>query len=236
MDQDSGPELLPVANICLRELVCVYKNTLPADSFTFFQNLMDKMEYANAWENIHCKITNTQIITKKNIVDYPKNIISDKSLPHAFSALAILLLSGYKVQSHAVHHNFDFFKNYLSARQLHDDAHDWLEDLNKGFFNSVSLPLINAYFKANPKCIHMDINKEKSKLQNFFWKNYIIKIGLEIDTYINQAEANLDQLTQLHIIKDSSYYKELLRPFRQSPTKIAATKKEIQDFLTSFQA
>jgi hypothetical protein len=236
LDKDSGPELLPVANICLRELISIYKEVLTPDSFILFQEKMDLMEQANAWENIYCQISQERIITEKNILQYPENLLSDKSIPHAFGPITILLSLKYKINSKEVQHTLSFFKNYLTSRQLNDDAHDWQEDLGKGFLNSVSSSLLHTYFKANPSLRTLDISKEKQSLQALFWESHIITIAEEINIYIKKAQTDLDQLELLQLIKDRQYFERLLAPLQQSTQQIKSNQKEIRNFLESYQS
>ncbi len=235
LDHDSGPELLPIANTCLRELVTIYTEILPPDGLQFFQDLINKMEQANAWEDIHNKITKVKI-TKRNILEYPNNLLSDKSLPHAFGPISILLKIGYNLDTPEIQHIVSFFKNYLAARQLNDDAHDWQEDLNKGFLNSVSFSLVHRHFENNPKISSISFTQQKSELQALFYKTEIIHTGEKIHTYIQKAQADLDQLEHLEVIKDRKYFEKLLTPLQQSSQEITSHQKEIGAFLASFQS
>jgi hypothetical protein len=236
LDNDSGPELLPIANTCLRELVTLYTKILPPDGLQLFQDLMDKMEQANAWEYIHNKITKVKIITKRNILQYPQNLLSDKSLPHAFGPISILLKIGFNLNAPEIQQTLSFFKNYLAARQLNDDAHDWQEDLNKGFLNSVSYSLLDTYFKSHPKLTTLNLLNKKSSLQKLFWKSHIFSVADEINTYLQNAQAALNQLEHLQIINDRKYFEKLLKPLKQSTQQIISNQKEIGSFLTSFQS
>lgn len=235
MDHDSGPELLPVANTCLRKLIITYKEILPDSAFTLFQELMDNMEKANSWENISCQVSN-KIIPKENLIDYPKELLFDKSLPHAFGPITILLSLGYQTDSLEIRQTLSFFKNYLAARQLNDDAHDWQEDLEKGFMNSVSAPLFQAYFHNNPDLKELNLILEKQNLETFFWEKYIITIAGETSEYIKNAETCLSKLKELKLVHDPTYFEKLLAPLKKSAEQITTTKSDINAFFKSFQA
>ncbi len=236
MDHDGGPELLPIANLCLRELVSNYKEILPIDAFNLFQRLMDNMEKANARESIHCQLSKEKIINKEKLTIYPKQLLYEKSLPHAFGPIAILLSLDYTIDSKEIHFTLSFFKNYLAARQLHDDAHDWQEDLDKGFLNSVSIPLMYLYFKHNPNHISLNFDTEKPNLQKLFWEEHIMIVAKEINKYIENAQTDLNKIKQLNLIKDLTYFQKLLSPLIKSVDQITSTKKDIRDFLTSFHS
>jgi hypothetical protein len=235
MDRDSGPELLPIANSCLRKLIITYKEILPDSAFTLFQELMDNMEKANSWENISCRITE-KIITKKDLLEYQKNLLCDKSLPHAFGPITILLSLGYQTDSLEIRQTLSFFKNYLAARQLNDDAHDWQEDLEKGFMNSVSTPLFQAYFHNNPDLKELNLIPEKQNLETFFWQEYIITIADETSEYIKSTETCLSKLKELKLVHDPTYFEKLLAPLKKSVEQITTTKSDINAFFKSFQA
>lgn len=236
MDYDSGPELLSIANTCLRELVSIYKEVLSSDGFALFQATMDIMEQANAWENVYFQLPKEKVITKEYLREYPNELLYDKSLPHAFGPISILLSFGYEISSIETQQTLSFFKNYLAARQLNDDAHDWQEDVDKGFLNSVSSSLLHTYFKNNPNQTTLNLPKEKQNLQKLFWESHISTIAEEINTYIKNAQTNLDQLEGLHLLKDRQYFETLLIPLQLSVQQININKQEITDFLDSFQS
>ena len=230
MDHDNSPELLSVANVCLREVIITYKEILSPEGFVLFQKLMDNMEKANAWENIYCQLP------QEKIINYSKELLYKKSLPHAFGPVTILLTLGYTINSKEIQLMLSFFKNYLAARQLHDDAHDWQKDLDKDFLNSVSIPLIHLYYTHNPNLINQNSNTEKPHLQKLFWEEYIMTVAEEINEYVQNAQADLEELKQLNLIKNSNYFEKLLLPLIKSINQINSTKRDIQDFLTSFHS
>ena len=77
--------------------------------------------------------------------------LCDKSLGHVLPALAVLFSLGYAPDSIAVDATVSFFKNYLAARQLHDDAHDWKDDLMHGRINAATTQLIRIFYKKHPE-------------------------------------------------------------------------------------
>lgn len=91
---------------------------------------MNKMEIANIWEKRQCHISDFRIdIT--DLPTYPANYRANKSLPHALGPITLLYQCGYTLRSNETQTLISFFQNYLHARQLNDDAHDWQFDLEK---------------------------------------------------------------------------------------------------------
>lgn len=234
MDKDTGPDLLPVANTCLRELIIIYKELLDTKTFLIFQDLMDKMEQANAWEYTYCRFTNS-IICKEQLNPYPTHLLSDKSLPHALGPLT-LLFTTYPLASPAIISLQAFFTYYLQARQSNDDAHDWQSDLAKGFLNSVSFSLLQAYFKDNPKLSNLNLKTDISKLQTFFWQSHLIDITQEINIYLFKAQAELEKLKDLKVINDLTYFKSLLAPLEKATQSVHQETDNIKNFYSAFMA
>jgi hypothetical protein len=108
--------------------------------------------------------------------------------------------------------------------------------IHKGFLNSVSYSLLDTYFKSHPKLTTLNLLNKKSSLQKLFWKSHIFSIADEINTYLQNAQAALNQLEHLQIINDRKYFEKLLKPLKQSTQQIISNQKEIGSFLTSFQS
>src|SRR5690606_10064104 len=131
------------------------------------------------------------------------NILALKSLGHVITPLLLLMHLGYKADSKEVKGTIQFFKHFLIARQLNDDAHDWQSDLKKGCINSVCAILLKD--SKN--------NRKISKLEKIFWDKTILRVSKIIQSHIAMAKGVLDSNT---FIKENNILQSLLAPIEIS--------------------
>lgn len=236
LDNADDIKLLPIANICLREVTSIYKTILSKEDYTLFKKIMDRMEQANSWEYTHCHIQGREIISKKNLIHYPENLLSDKSLPHALGPIAILLPHHHTSNSQAVALLLSFFSNYLKARQLNDDAHDWQKDIESGFLNSVTLSLFENYFASHEASSHIDLQADLSLLQSHFWHTHIQIVTQDIDSYIKKAQHSLAELKNKNIISSSEYLESLLEPLSTATHLVYKETTLVNSFISAFRS
>lgn len=175
LDDEGKASQLSVANVCLRELSAIYSVVMP----DIFHKITDIMDNANAWE-----IANTRGKEIPNYGDFSQ--LANKSLGHALGPLAILTELGYKQDSMEVKNFLNFFKNYIIARQLNDDAHDWEEDLNRGQINAVGAMILNR-------------TKVKSKMQEVFWQEVFEDVAKDVLIHADRARKFWPALEKLLI-------------------------------------
>lgn len=177
LDVENKTSSLPLANVCLRELTKIFNSSLPEETGfpSIFQEVMDKLEEANTWEVTHCR-------SKK--VPYYRNYeqLANKSLGHALGCVAVLMSLGYKKTSPEVKSLLSFFKHFLIARQLNDDAHDWETDLKGGHINSVGAILLS---------------QKRGKLQELFWTEIIDEVCELILQHCKKARIYLSKVVNI---------------------------------------
>lgn len=212
LDNEGSVSDLPLANISLREVTCIYLKLLPRVCIPLFSDIMDGIERANLWEREHCY----KSTEKPDYGNY--QILADKSLGHALGPIAILAQNGYTPHSPEIEKTISFFTHYIIARQLNDDAHDWASDLERGFVNSAS-----ALFEH--------IATKKETLQETFWKVHIDTIAQNIFFHITKAR---EELITNHALGDLSYLKSLLAPIERSAQKALIEKKQMLEFLKAY--
>ena len=141
LDGDENASSIPCANFFLRALTEIYSTLavqIPGMAH-LFRTTMNRIDDANAWEQKHCCFP-----AIPSFGDH--HTLADRSIGHAMGPLAELLIAGYSADSVEYKNAESFFRHYLIARQIHDDAHDWAEDLLRGRVTSVGA-LVLARFK-----------------------------------------------------------------------------------------
>lgn len=229
LDEKGDPHTLAIANIALRALCEVYETILPQQPgfVDIFHTIMDNLDSANAWE-----VRNCVLFIKNRSYDFNTFVMPDfldnailakKSLGHALGPIAILFYLGYNKKSPEVQNLLLFFKHYLIARQLNDDAHDWEQDLLHGHINAVSALLMRTIFKkGGPKSKKISIKRLLASLQKVFWHTTIDEVCVLVNEHIKNAKTALSNCTA---IIDYSLFENLLAPHERA-AKMALEERE----------
>jgi hypothetical protein len=210
IDNERPAITIPLANIFFKEYLFlnhyIFKN-YPA-ALSLLSQIIDAMEKANIRE-----IHNRGIARKLKINYENHTILAEKSFAHAFSPLGLLIILGYKADSAEINYLKLFFKHYLIARQLNDDAHDWEADLKAGYFNSVSLQI--AKFTAGP------INYKRWR--QIFWDRIFMSSQQQILKHTKRARK---YLARLSLIEDKKYLRIFIEAIE------LGAKKSLQNQIT----
>lgn len=227
LDDEGDPKLLSFANVCLRELAGIFLqvgNTYGGFS-RIFTKTMDKLDSTNAWEIAHCRMKNT-----RDIPDYGNfSRLAERSFGHALGPLAILSSLGYSAASTEIKHAKKFFEEYLIARQLNDDAHDWEKDLNMGHINSVGAMLLG---RSGKKTVPKILAKEDiAALQKLFWNETIDKTAEEILARGRSARKHLQKMKS---VKDRALFEKMLLPVENAAKEALREKERTLAFLKAY--
>lgn len=227
LDDEGEPKLLSLANVCLRELTGIFSQIAQksGDFSKIFTQTMDKLDSANAWEIANCRTKNTRVIPEYgNLIR-----LAERSLGHALGPLAILCSLGYSGTSPEIKHAKKFFEEYLIARQLNDDAHDWEADIKMGHINAVGSMLIKSLGK---KTLPQSFSEEEIALmQGIFWRTTIDDVAAEILARVKAARKHLQKI---HAIKDFSLFEKLLAPIEGATQKALEEKEQTLAFLKAY--
>jgi hypothetical protein len=214
IDGEGKQNLLSLANFCLRQLTHIYNSILPQTDFAdVFNQTMNKTDQANYWEIVNC-------YDQKKLPDFGDySQLAQKSLGHALGPIAILYSLGFNKNSSEIKNTWIFFNHYLIARQLNDDAHDWEDDLKKGFINPVAVQI----FK---KSSHQKDFKE------IFCHKVLIDVSNVILINITQAKKAISKINLIHHPK---VILSLLKNPEQSAKKAIHEQTESLKFINEYQ-
>jgi hypothetical protein len=219
LDKEGDVALLSVANISLRESCRIFDSVLPDNTMfsEFSHKIFDTIDSANTWEVVHCRSRDTM----PDYGDYGK--LAERSLGHALGPLSILFKLGYKEDSQEVQNLLDFFRHYLIARQLNDDAHDWQEDLDHGRINAVV-----------PHIFH-DLGSRKYShnrdLEQIFWDKTILRVCRDISHHLLCARKSLKKIS---VLKDTAILAGLLTSIDHAVEQTLNSHKETNAFLGAY--
>jgi len=235
LDEEGNPKLLPLANICLRRLTLIFDTAFSTNKSIspFFHSVLDIIEKANFWEVTHCRLPLKDNEIEFDIAKLPEfsdlEQLAHKSLGHGLGPLTILLLLGYKQTDKEFISLYNFFIHYLIAKQLHDDAHDWEEDLSRGHISfSVALLLKKAKEKKIITTNKLLLKKVIPKLQKLFWHEIIEEVCSNIYFHIESAQKELDSSS---VISNNKKLEDLLKIYKDGADKTLDERKKTIDFL-----
>lgn len=237
LDGDGNPELLGTANVCLRELALIFNSELKNNNEfqLFWQEILNKIDEANGWEAANCrlKIKNGCFTVPSPLPD-DKNYsaLAQKSMGHGLGPATILFSLGFKTDSPEIKALMLFFRHYIIARQLNDDAHDWEDDLKKGRLNSVSIKIFEEWLKKNPDKKQISINDDLRKLQELLWNEAIIFVCRGIKKHLSLAEKHLAEIS---LFENPSYFQGLLLPIKKSAEQALSERAETLKFLQAYK-
>ncbi len=175
--------------------------------------ILDTVDDANAWELEHCR-------SARRLPRYGSGLqLSDRSLGHALGPLAIALR--YRPQHLRTIRTF--FRYYLAARQLSDDAHDWLEDLQAGHYSSVVTALIDRYRPG-----HLP---SEATLTERYWVAIAPRMCQQILRLTRRAQQIL---TEAHV-PHPQYLTQLLVPLQNIARQALAERRSTLDFLRTYR-
>lgn len=221
LDNQNNSALLPAANWSMLQATkgyCGFKSSGKVKNL-FFQT-MEKVELANTWEQKYGRIANVSGSLNFKILSP-----AQKSLGAAIAPLAVALGTKSKLFNSIE----KFFINYLSARQLNDDAHDWEQDLKNGLLTPVTKTLLNHCKSPIIEVHALDINQ----LRKIFWKNTLPTVADKIQILLNKAEDSLNSIP-------ASFYKnrlfQLLSPLQLAVNDALTQRKQTIEFLKYYRA
>lgn len=201
-DERATPSILPTANIFARHYINFYLMIAQEqpDFRLFFHDLMDKLDAANTWETLHCR---TKVIDSKFIIPDKLPNYKDYTLKfqpasgQVLGPIAILLKLGFRLDSKEVKGLITYFKNYLIAMQINDDAHDLLEDLGRGHLSTVVVMFIYDWLEKYPDSKEIHLINDLEKIQKLFWFKTIKTSSLTALDFTRKSRGALEKLSFL---------------------------------------
>lgn len=203
LDEEGDPLSLSAANFFLRQLTAEYialDKQIPGLA-AYYKKIMDAIDAANLWELQHCRVSikNGTFAIPPELPFLSLDALADRSLGHALPAVGVLLAMGYAPDSAEIKTLISFFRNYLIARQLHDDAHDWSEDLLRGQINAAGAKLLRKWRERENAAPDrtIDVADAMQDLRKLFWHEVIDEVVEDIRTFTKRARNDLHSLDWL---------------------------------------
>jgi hypothetical protein len=230
LDGERTNEMMPFAIYCIRQCNNCYAMIFKGNIPSVIQTTFDDIDSAYDKELI-TTLSPTQ--NGYDIATLPeKHAIPtfQKSFGCALPVICLLLLQGHDEDSNAIRQASMFFQSYLHARQSNDDAHDFLEDLNRGHLTHIGHDLLMMYKEEYPAANEIILEKNEPLLLDLFWNKLFPIVHSEISQTITVALEALDQLS----LDEKSYFTALLRELKKANDKARHEHTSMLAFLNSY--
>lgn len=203
-DEAALPKLLPVANVFARHYASFFSRAdflekeKDRKSFSqFFHDRMDKLDAANTWEISTCRLKKdgSRLLIPESLPEYGDYSI--KYYPaagHILGPIAMLMRLGFGLRSPEASHLEAYFKHYLIAMQLNDDAHDWREDLVRGHVSTAVFLILKKWLEAHPESRAIDLAADLREIERIFWFEAIEPLCQSILKHTRLSRAALKKL------------------------------------------
>jgi len=229
LDEEGSPEMLSAANFAMRQSLAHFHSALPNNQA--FQDSVKKtfmtIDAANLWEMQHARVYiagNT--VTVNQLPDYGDlSQLANRSWGHTLAACGTLHATNLPQKTHKLELLRSFFRHYLIARQLNDDAHDWERDLQHGHLTAVVTALLRAYGNAT-----VELTKDKAALQQLFWSDVIKDIARLIKHHTAAAMTSLAALACDH----PETFHSWLTPLEQAADEALSRQEQATEFIARY--
>lgn len=233
-DEAADPRILPVANLYARSYIDLFNFILPESTGfrIFFHDLMDDLDSANNWETIHCRaeVRGSKFIIPENLPDYGDYEFKYRPASgNILGPVAMLVKLGYGLNSLEVKNLISYFRNYLIAMQINDDAHDWEEDMKRGHLSTAVVMLLK---ELNWPKKEIDLETDLMELKKVFWFKTIEKIA---QIAINHTEKSREHLRSMMVLENSAMLERFIDLMEGVAKKALKEQKESMDFLRTYK-
>ena len=113
--------------------------------------------------------------------------------------MAILTQFGKELKTEDWGNIISYFKHYLVAMQLNDDAHDWGEDLQRGHLSTVVTLLLSDLKKSGWEKPTIDLSADLPEIRKTFW---FVTMPQYVKTVLSQTETSRKALHAISIIEN----------------------------------
>lgn len=217
------------SDLLIGETIALYSHATPASYKELVADIFASMPRAAKEEAqmTTCERDGTRILLPETIPEYGDfSLLAEKSFGHALGPIILLAIAGGSQSDiNALH---TFFRSYLIARQLNDDAHDWIEDLEHARLNAASSIMLKCAQKEG-RAIPLAWDKGIiNEWKVFFWETCIDVVSDRIETEVERAEM---ALADMAFLSDKTYLFSLIAPLAASSKEARHTRDETRVFI-----
>jgi hypothetical protein len=229
LDDEGQPRLLSVANVALRGSLQHFRRAVPDPEFQqLVAYTFDAIDAANTWEVTFCRFSvQAGNITVGTLPSYSRRMqLAHRSLGHTLTPQAILCASGESSQSRTSRGLHRALRQYLIARQISDDLHDWEHDVRAGHISFVVAALLRD-MRIKPGTYALDWLVPR--MQRQFWNKSLPVLCDTVMGHVAAAKSQVPTTVMSHNI-----LLQLLSSIEASMDRTRAEQRQAQQFLQTF--
>jgi len=219
LDQEAQSTRLPLANGYYRRFLEIYyRLDLPGGFYQLFKNVMDDLDRANRQEvqKYRLSIKNGRLTPPQKIPSFANLVdLSRKSLPLGFGAIALLYLIKPKLKKTEITATINFFRYALAAKQLADDARDWLDDLKGGRITAANALVLRAAKKYQ---LPLDLRLQPEIFYLLFVQEASKKITADLSSLCRKTKK---AATRIHLASDCRLLAEIIGPLETGLAEVS---------------
>jgi hypothetical protein len=226
MDGDTDGSLSPFGIWCIRYVCTIYRTLLSKIDYMLVENILTATETALYRERVKALPQELNLETyifpeRSELPTY------HKSLGHALPALALLILSGEVQGSELYSATKTFFKHYLAAKQLNDDAHDVAEDIQSRILTQVGHIVLTC---LKQKQIILSNPLQEKEIMEVFWYDAFDEVHALIETEIIAAKKILQYIK----FENPDYFESLIEGLEHSQWTARTEHDAMIEFLKNY--
>jgi hypothetical protein len=224
MDNEGAEKDLPFGLFCIRSFTQIYRDLFPDQTYSFYTDIMNDTEQSFAQE-YNDRLIHTAHGYQITDLSACKPASFQKSLGHALPVLALMLLSGYSMDSLEFKSTKSFFTSFLHARQMHDDAHDYIEDLGYGRVSKVGLLILKQFNRTE-----YSFPEDEEEFRRIFWHECFPEVYEDIERSLQDAREAMKQIP----LSNTEYFEKMLDSVSRAQQKAYDERAKILSFLKAY--
>jgi hypothetical protein len=232
LDGEGDRRLLPAACVALRRSEAGFRQSLPkaAAYQALIPTIFDTIDAANAWEISACRVPVAgKTITIGALPAFGRRQrLAERSLGHVLPALGVLAQQGIDLTGAPAKAFMTGCKQYLIARQLHDDLHDWEDDLRAGCITYVVAAILDA---AAIPAGQYDTEALIRRFQPLFWQEVLPTVSATLLRHVALARQ---ALRRSRLLEEPSPFMLLVEKLETAMQHTLAEQRQAEAFLAGY--
>jgi hypothetical protein len=200
----------------------LFKKTYMPDSIR--ETILHLIEEINSAQYTETHKNADETIDCENIKPIGKNLQSSKSIGHCIGPICIFAHIARRWNKADLSNLIEFYRYYLSVKQLSDDVHDWQEDISANRKTFVT-EIISRKYKSESKIVDPEMIAA-------FTTSAIYKVHEEMKA---QTDTAISHLLQLKHYFNDAYIQERLKDTAKYAAGVqqAITEIEVYNLFTT---
>lgn len=230
LDGSHDVGVINVANIALRMSYEQFIGGKQNDYTQYVRQVFTGIDCANEWElrSARAAVVGSNVKYSR-LPDYGDHSqLAERSLGHSLAAIGVACRYHGTMDHPAIDGLQRFFKHFLIARQLNDDAHDWEADIRAGHLSAV----VSRLLAGTGHDSNVNLIDDWEELRLHFWRHTLDEICALIKEHLQAAEDAL----QACGLADPSIMQRWLDDLMAATTAAKHGRDETLKFITAYEA